>query len=341
MAHIGITALSRMLHRVGASFRAGLDMLKIWDNEALRGSPTYRSQAAKVSERIRNGDTLAEALSSCGGFFPPLVCDLVDVGERTGKLDEVLTGLAGHYDHLISLRRSFLMAIAWPVIELSFAVLIVTGLIWIMGALAPGTRILGFSGASGAVTFLSLVGLTVGGLVVLVLGTLRGWFGTRPLRVALRIPILGKCLQTMAMARFTWCMALALDTGMDARQSVRLALRSTQLPNFVEAIPVVDEAVLSGQEFHTALGRSGEFPDDFLDALATAEVSGTHADSLYRLAAEYRQRAESASRTLTYLASALIALVCVAFIVTIIFQIFLTQILAPYKEAMDFMDEAY
>lgn len=63
---------------------------------------------------------------------------MVDVGEKTGRLDEVFIRLAEHYDHVLDLQRTFLQGIAWPMVQLIAALGVIGLLIWIMGILPEG-----------------------------------------------------------------------------------------------------------------------------------------------------------------------------------------------------------
>ena len=106
---------------------------------------------------------------------------------------------------------------------------------------------------------------------------------------------------------------------MDARRSIKLALRSTQNAYYTSHLETVDNAIAQGSEFHEALRATGSFPDDFLSSLETAEVAGTHGESLARLADDYRDRAKAAAKTLTVTSTfAVLALVFAILILLIV-----------------------
>jgi len=308
--------------------QAGLDIRTIWQKEAERGSPIHRQQASTVSDRINVGDSVAEAMSACDGYFPQLTCDLVEVGEKTGRMDEVVMGLAAHYEHLLDLRRTFLMGILWPGIQMFAAVCVIGLLIWIMGILPTGpsgepTDILGLGlvGTQGVIIYMFIVGAVAAGIAWLVLAFLRGWFGPKPLELAMQVPVIGGCMQTSALSRLAWTLSLALDSGMDARRSIKLAVRSTQNAYYTSQMNTVDSQIEQGKEFHTVLRSTGLFPDDFLSSLETAEISGTHGESLARLANDYRDRAKTAAKALTIAASFVVWGMVAVIIVLLIFRL--------------------
>ena len=50
-----------------------------------------------VAEKVKRGESLAEPLSE-SGYFPPLLVQIVSIGEQTGKLDELLLNAAETFD---------------------------------------------------------------------------------------------------------------------------------------------------------------------------------------------------------------------------------------------------
>jgi type II secretory pathway component PulF len=257
-----------------------------------------------------------------------LVRDLVEVGEKTGRLDEVLFGLADHYSHLVTLRRTFLIGIAWPSIQLFVAICVIGLLIYVLGMIGGGPTgepidILGFGlvGGRGLAIYVFLVLLVFGGGTLALIALLRGWFGTAPLRTAMQVPVAGGYLRSSALSRFAWTLSLALDSGLDARRGMNLALRSTQNPFYTSQLEAVDQSLAAGNEFHESLRITGMFPDDFLNSLETAEISGTHGESLGRLAQEYRTRATTAAAALTMMATVAVWVGVAAFIIVMIFRL--------------------
>ena len=339
MARISTRNLAQLCRRTGTSLRAGIDVRRIWEQEAQRGGAAQREHASRISRRIARGDTLAEAMRDTGGFFPPLTCEMVDVGEQTGRLEEVLLRLADHYDHMLSLRRLFLLGIFWPATELGLAIAIIGFLIWVMGVIAPSegatVRIFGLAGNSGLTIYIGFIALVGGALTLGVVGLMKNWFGPGPLQLVMRLPAVGSLLQTIALARLSWSLAMALESGVDARQSIRLALRSTQNPYYTRYLDQVDQVVLHGGEFHEALRDTGAFPHEFLDALQNAELSGTHGESLMSLSREYQERAQAMSRVFTTVSTIAIWGMVAMLLIMLIFQFFFQFILNPINQQLD------
>lgn len=338
MARLGIKQTSRMCYRLGSSLNAGVDVLRLLQRESQHGSAAYRRNMERVADKITRGTTLAEALNDCGDYFPPLVRELINVGEETGRLEAVLLRLADHYQHVIKLRNTFLLGILWPGVQLVGAVLVIGLLIWLLGALGTSASVFGLSGTGGLLIYTIWIVAVAGALTAIVYALRRGWFGPLPSRMLLRVPGVGNAIKTMSLARLTWTLSMTLESGVDAGRSISLALMSTQNPLFMRHIPDVQGTIVRGGQFHEALEKTGAFPQDFLHALQNAELSGTESESLSRMSSEYQRQAEGASTALAILASFAIWGLVAALVVFLIFYLFMNLYVAPYREAFEMLD---
>lgn len=60
------------------------------------GNEVYLQAFLKISERVQKGFSIADSFSDTA-VFPPIVTQMVETGESTGKLDEVLMKVAGYF----------------------------------------------------------------------------------------------------------------------------------------------------------------------------------------------------------------------------------------------------
>jgi type IV pilus assembly protein PilC len=93
------------------------------------GSLLYRDSLHGVAEKIRGGELLSRALEAEERYFPPLVSQMVAVGESTGRLDEMLSRVAQFYTrevdgmvgNLVELIQPALMVVIGVGVGLLFA----------------------------------------------------------------------------------------------------------------------------------------------------------------------------------------------------------------------------
>jgi type IV pilus assembly protein PilC len=338
---IKIKTLAGLCRRSATALGAGIDVRTFWAREADRaGGWAARERFRAVSEALQRGESISEALAATGDSFPPLFRELVEVGEQAGHLSEVFAQLAEHYEGGLKLRRVFLAAIAWPLIQLAAAVVIIGGLIWIMGMIGQGMDPLGFGlvGNSGLMIYIAFVG-TVGVVFFLILQAVRrGLVWTRPIqRVVLRLPVLGRALQTIALARLAWALHLALNTEMDVRRALRLSLNSSGNALFTDQIKVIEAEIGAGNSIYEACLAAGCFPADFLDALAVGEQSGKLVESMGRISRIYQDQARTALTVLNTLAAFAVFALIAAILIFLIFRLFFIGYLGPINEILDSM----
>jgi type IV pilus assembly protein PilC len=327
MAQISTTQLARLCNRIGTSLRAGIDARTVFQREAQRGGGKQRDVMDRIARAINGGASVTNALSSENGYFPPLLCEMVAVGEKTGKVDEVFLQLGEQYQHILQLRRNFLIGITWPAIQLMGAFVVIGLFILLMGTIVPpspdGTRgidLFGIGvGVPGLMNYLLIVGVITAGFTFLIWGLMSGRFGPWPMQALMRAPMVGKCLQMMALSRMAWALAMANNSGMDTRRSVKLALRSTNNPYYGSQEKPIDRMLADGAEIHEAFALSRAFPAEFVDVVSNGELSGTLPESLLRLSQDYQSRARSTSAVLTVFASfavwGVVAMIIIVFII--------------------------
>jgi type II secretory pathway component PulF len=342
---ISTRQLIQLCHRVGTAVHSGIDARRVWETEERHAHGPLRTAIGAIREHVAAGKSVAEGMQASNGYFPPMFVQMVAVGEQTGKLDEVLKRLGDHYQHLSSMQRMFWTGIAWPLFELIFAVLIIGFVIFITGAIssarggdAPDVLGWGLVGTRGAMMWFLFCGFIAGGIALFAHALTRGWMGPQPVVAAMRIPVLGTCLQSLALSRLTWALALALDSGMDARRAAILAIRSAQNPYYESSLSTVADAVRSNLQFHESFASAGVFPSEFVQQVEVAEMAGTTTESLLRLAKEYEDRARSAMQVLTGIATVVVMLLVFGVIIFAIVSMFIHVYLAPIQEMNDMIN---
>jgi type IV pilus assembly protein PilC len=333
--HIRTKSLVIVCRSLATMLDSGIPVGKAFELAGRKSAdPRCSKIMLEIAADLRRGLDVTEAMRAQGHAFPEAMIDLVGMGEQTGALPDILKSLSAHFDNNIRLRRSFYSAIAWPAFQLVAAVLVIGFLLYILGWIAEargGKPIdiigLGLYGTDGAITWFTM---TFGTLFVAYVGgsiLRRSLVGQRMFDpLVLRIPVLGGCLRSFAIARFSWSFALTQQAGMSIEPSLRQSFKSTSNGAFITAAPEVWAQIREGETLHDALASTRLFPADFLSIIDVAETSGTVPEALDRLSPELEAQAR---RSLEALASALAWLIwCLvaAFIVFLIFRIFMFYI---------------
>jgi type II secretory pathway component PulF len=147
--------------------------------------------------------------------------------------------------------------------------------------------------------------------------------------------VLGQALESLALSRLTWSLALSLDSGMDARRAVDLSIRAAHNPYYQSSLARVTGGIRANKQFHEAFREAGIFPQDFVDQLEAAELAGATTESLLRLAKEYEVRANTAMKVLTAIATVVVMLLVFGLIIFAIFWLFFNLYMKPINDALE------
>jgi type II secretory pathway component PulF len=283
-------------------------------------------------------------------YFPPLTVEMTNVGEQTGKLERVYGQLGEHYENLLQLRRTFIAGLTWPAIQLAGAIAIVGLLIWILGivgSMSPSGKAfdllgLGLVGTRGLMIYLTIVGSVAAVIGFFVYSLSRGWFWTGPLmHLLIHVPMVGKCLQYMALSRIAWALGMAIDAGMSATASLQLALRASQNIYYSSAWPRIEQAMEDRIPMADALRASGRFSEEFVLVLETGELTGRVTEALDHHAHELNSRARALLTTLTVILGTVISFAIMGLIAMVILRIGMAYVGMINKAAegnFDFLD---
>jgi type IV pilus assembly protein PilC len=118
------SAVSRFTRTLGTLVSSGvsiLDGLQITARTA--GNRVVHDAVMKSRASIAQGATISEPLKE-SGVFPPMVVQMINVGEQTGGLDEMLSKIADFYDDEVDAAVSALTSILEPIMIVVMGIVI-------------------------------------------------------------------------------------------------------------------------------------------------------------------------------------------------------------------------
>ncbi len=300
MAKISHKQLSKLFQRLATSYTAGIDLVSSYEKEKRISGTMYRKKADQIHQSLKSGDSLTHAMSSTENYFPPLTLAVVQAGEKSGRLEDSFNRLAKHYDNLVKFRNRFLTAISWPVFELVASVFVIGLMIlvmhWVMVDIGGVDPIDWFGMGSTTGNFLlycAVVLLFFGSIFFVVWGSMRGWFGTLPMRIARRTPLIGKTVECLALSRFAWAMSAAENAGMDVLETGKLSLNATENYYYQMVIPEVLHDLRKGISFTKTFQLTEAFPEEFITYIENGETAGKLAENMARASNDLQEKAES------------------------------------------------
>jgi type IV pilus assembly protein PilC len=140
-------AISRFARTLGTLVSSGVPILQaLTIVRETAGNVIISNAVNTVHESVKEGETITAPLES-SGVFPPMVVSMVDVGEQTGALPEMLLKIADNYDEEVDNAVASMTALLEPIMIVFLAV--VVGSIVIAMFLPLIALISGLSGGGG------------------------------------------------------------------------------------------------------------------------------------------------------------------------------------------------
>lgn len=268
--------------------------------EEIRASipqPRLNTVLASMVEDIHSGKSFSAAVQIYPHIFPPLFGTLIQVGERTGKLEEIFRNLAETLkweEELLSQARK---ALRYP---LFVGVVVLALFFFLMVYLAP--RLLSFLPQMGATLpfhtqlliglsqfvihwwpLLVLVPLLVYG-GVRVVAHFNPWFRLARDRWQLRIWFFGPLMRKIYLVRFAHVMALMYRSGVSILDAMGSAAGLSGNKAMQRAIEEAQQMVLEGSAVSDSFQRTNLFPPPLPRLLQVGEAAGQLDEALRNVA---------------------------------------------------------
>lgn len=273
----------------------------------------FQEIIGKIASDVEGGATLSEAIGRHPRVFNELYVNLVHVGEIGGLLDSMLARLAIYLEKAAALRHRVQMAMIYPVLVITVAILVVAFLLMFVIPIFAGfylkagvplplpTRIvLGLSHFLLSFWWLALGGIA-GGFFLF-----RYWYQTDAGRTTvdaflLRAPIFGPLIRKISIARFTRTLSALLGGGVPIIDALRITAKTAGNRIIEDAVMAARERVTAGQTLAEPLKTSGVFPPMVIQMIVVGEQTGALDNMLAKVADYYEDEVDVAVSGLTAL----------------------------------------
>ncbi|MFH1415831.1 MAG: type II secretion system F family protein [Elusimicrobiota bacterium] len=117
-------SIAKFTRTFGTLVRSGVPILEALDTVArTSGNRVIEAAVLDAKEAIREGEKIADPLGK-SGVFPPMVMQMISVGEETGNLDTMLTKIADFYDAEVDTAVEGLTSMIEPIIIVVMGIVI-------------------------------------------------------------------------------------------------------------------------------------------------------------------------------------------------------------------------
>jgi general secretion pathway protein F len=294
-----------------------------------------RQVLAGVRGEVLAGQTLARAMGQFPRVFPELYRTLVEAGEKSGQLSQVMYRLADYSEDRQSLQRKTTTAMVYPAVVTFVAILVVTGLLTyvvpkVVEVYANSKQTLPL--LTRIMISLSdfLVATGIYWLIALIAG---GWLFARALkqpairmrfdRFVLKLPVIGRLARGVNTARLGSTLAILVSSRVPLLTALQAGVGVvTNLP-MKQALIETEKLVREGGSLSRSLASTKMFPPVMVHLIASGEQSGKLDEMLERIAVSQAQEIESRVTTLTSLLEPMLMLVMGVVVLLIVIAILL------------------
>ncbi|MDH8679422.1 type II secretion system F family protein [Fusibacter bizertensis] len=304
---VKVNDISIFCKQMHTMLNAGMPLLTSLD---VLGAQTENVTLAKtvkqMATQVQKGDILSVSMKQHPKVFPSLLISMVEAGELTGNLDNVLLKMSEHYTKENRINSKVKSAMMYPTILSVLVVVVVVFMLTFVlptfitmfnqtgDALPLPTRIvMGLSDALQAYWYIFL------GVIIAVTYAVRrigkSVEGKRFFdRLKLKMPIIKTSIAKIATSRFTRTLSTLLASGIPIIQALETSAQVTGNQVVIDGIYVVSEDIKKGIVLSSLLKKVGVFPPMMISMVNIGEESGALEEMLSKTADYYDEELDAA-----------------------------------------------
>ncbi len=308
---VSFTELVIITRQLATMISSGLVLSEAIDIlEEQQTNKTLKKALVEISQNIKGGLTLAQALSKYPNIFPHLYINLVKAGEASGKLDSVLLQMADGLEKDREFQAKIKGAMIYPVVVLTMMiVVIIIMMLFVIPKLVslyaqstmklplPTLILIGSSNLFVHFWWLGiiiLVGIFVG--VNRLKRTPKGnlFFG----KMILKTPIVGRIVVNVTLTNFNRTFGLLTSAGIPLLSAIGIVSDLSDNPVFKNALKDAYNGVEKGLPFSSLLAAS-VFPKIVSQMVKVGEETGKVDEIFFKLAEYFESESDHMVKNLT------------------------------------------
>jgi len=254
---------------------------------------------------------LSGALKKHSHSFSPTYVSLIEAGEASGNLNQILERLADNLEKSRATKGKLKSAMVYPmIIFIGMAVVVFIMMTVVMPKLTilyqdmnielPLTTKLLISTSSIFAKFWWLILLAIGGLIFLFVSWKKTAMGKKMFdKIMLSLPIFGEVSKKLILVEFARTLGVLIGAGVPILKALKIV--SSALTNVIyqDGIDQAAKGVEKGVPLGTLLSRNPIFPPILGQMVTVGEQTGKVDETLLRISAYFEQEGDEAVKGLT------------------------------------------
>jgi type IV pilus assembly protein PilC len=309
---VQVVQLVNFSFQLSMMLRAGVTILEaLRDIADAESHATFRQVIAALGDALSTGKTLSQSMALHPKVFDEVYVNLVQAGEQTGQLTEVLEDLTETLKWQHEMASQTKKALIYPIIVL----VVITGvLLFMLGYVVPQiaqllkTMKVVLPWQTKLLIFLSdlilnywpwlltgFIGITISFMFFAKIpAPMRAWAD----KVKLKIPVVGKVLKKIALARFSYVLAMLYAAGITVMDALKVVEKAVGNHAMASAIKGARMQISKGKSLSAAFTGSDLFPPMVVSMLRVGEATGSLDTALKNVSYMYTREAREAVENL-------------------------------------------
>lgn len=261
--------------QAGISIPEGVEMLAEEETDA-----SHRASINAVAESLKDGSPLVDALRK-SGVFPGYMIDMVEVGEKTGNLEDTLLSLSRYYERQESISKSLRSSVTYPAMLLAVLLFVlVLFVVKILPIFNDVYRQLNVQMSAIAVAALHfgewLAACWIPLLIVIVVLVILAVVGRQKLSAWLgKLFLSGSLGAALVTARFSNILAMTLAAGMEMSEALAMTSRISEDKTLAARIDAAAEEAIKGASFSQCILETGIYSSLYNKMIAIGARTGS------------------------------------------------------------------
>lgn len=304
---IFLTRYLALMLKIGTDLFRAIDVL-IDDFE----KPAVKALLIEIRASLEKGQPFHAVFARYPQYFSSVFVNMVKAGEASGNLEMVFEDLSNTLQRSNNLRREIRSMLVYPAILVVMSASILFTLVSF--ALPKISRVFTESGVEPPI--FSRIVFAVGGFIgahvwlfllgiVFSVAALWFFFGKTQAgakfasRAAVKLPLIGSTLKTLALQRFASTLSALLRSGLPILDAMRITADTVGNDDLRKSLyRIADEGIAKGLTIGDAFKREPAFPRVVVNLMAISERAGHIADVLATLASFYETEVQNSIKTL-------------------------------------------
>lgn len=318
-----------VLLQAGLTLKDALELMKHEQKKA-----NDKKLIEQLQEEIISGRNFSDAIKK-QKVFSEYEFHSIQIGERTGTLDEVFSELGVFYQRKNQQRRTIVGALSYPMIVLFTAFI---AIVFMLKFVVPmfenifkqnGTElpwltkmIIAASDAFEQYFLISFV-LFIGLAIFFRVSRKKVWYRKMMSAFVLRIPFVGEFVRKVRIAQFTQAINLLTSAKVPLLNGIQLTKKMIDYYPLQRGLEKVEKDILLGKSFHESIEGIPIFDKKMSSLIKVAEETNQNETIFKRITEQYHQEIEYKSKMISSTIEPIIVLMLGAIVAVVLVAMYL------------------